>query len=333
MNIAIDTTPLNSPHARRGTGSYTRLLIDALSRYEQQHTYSLFTRGQKVPEHADLVHYPYFDPYFLTLPLMKDKPAVVTVHDLIPLVFPDRFPAGIRGRVKWEIQKISLVGCRRIITDSDCSKKDIANITGFDRGRIDVVYLAPDPVFAQKHQKPRSKPYFLYVGDVNWNKNIPGLLKAFASLRHGELVLAGPAFSDNSTRETAEIHRLISALGLDTSVHFIGFVSAGELAGLYAGAIALVQPSFYEGFGLPVLEAMSAGCPVIAADNSSLTEIAGPAVMVNPEPESIEAGMRKALTLDRKSQIRRQLDWVKRFSWKQTARMTVQSYEKVLESL
>ena len=333
MHIAIDTTPLETGHARRGVGTYTKNLVDALKQYEPAHSYSFFTRGQKVPAGADLVHVPYFDPFFLTLPLVKITPTIVTVHDLIPLVFPDKFPSGIKGSLKWQIQKLSLAGARRIITDSECSKRDIAKITGFDRKKIDAVYLAPDPEFAVGNAKPSEKPYFLYVGDVNWNKNVPGLLSAFAAFGKNELVLVGKAFTDSSLPETKEINRIIHDLGIEKSVRRTGFVSTRELVGLYAGATALVIPSFYEGFGLPVLEAMCAGCPVVAADTSSLTEIAGPAIRVGTESKSIAQGMRKALTLNRETQQKLQSEWVKRFSWKLTARNTVQSYEKVLAAI
>src|SRR5258706_5833567 len=102
MNIAIDITPLETGHSGRGVGIYTKNLIESLQKYEKKHTYILFTPKQGVPKNTDIVHYPYFDPFFLTLPLIKTKPSVVTVHDLIPLVFPEKFPPGIRGYMKWQ---------------------------------------------------------------------------------------------------------------------------------------------------------------------------------------------------------------------------------------
>ena len=129
MKIAIDITPLESAHRARGVGVYTKNLIDALETYGKQHTYLYFTGHQLVPPDADVVHYPYFDPFFLTLPLVKPKPTVVTVHDLIPLVFPYKFPAGIRGNIKWQVQKLSLHGAKRIIADSNSSKNDSKTIS------------------------------------------------------------------------------------------------------------------------------------------------------------------------------------------------------------
>ena len=96
MNIAINTLPLSTEHRMRGTGVYTKNLIDALQKYEKKLSYTFFTRVTDIPKNTDLVHYPFFDPFFLTLPFPKPFPTVVTVHDLIPLVFPDKFPAGIQ---------------------------------------------------------------------------------------------------------------------------------------------------------------------------------------------------------------------------------------------
>ncbi len=281
------------------------------------------------------MHYPYFDPFFLTLPLTKPKPAVVTVHDLIPLVFPDKFPPGIRGAVKWRIQKYSLEGAKRIITDSKCSKNDISDITGVNINKIDVVYLAPDPVFKPLNKKiSRSgKPYVLYVGDVNWNKNVQGLLRAFSKLTGYNLVLAGNSFRDGTLPETVHINSLIHTLGIEQSVQRVGYVSDEALATLYSRAACLVQPSLYEGFGLPVLEAMACGCPVVCTNISSLKEIAGPAIVVSPSPDDLARGIMRAVQGDRETQVTRQYEWIRRFTWEKTAQETIVSYEKVLGTL
>ena len=281
MNIAIDTTPLTSGHSGRGVGVYTKYLIESLQKYERQHTYTFVTRGQKVSDNTDLVHYPYFDPYFLTLPLQKPHPVVVTVHDLIPLVFPQEFPSGVRGQIKWQIQKVSLRGSSRVIADSHSSKKDITKITGLHPAKIDVIYLAPAAIFRQILQKEilnrilkqYSLPehFILYVGDVNWNKNIPGLLHAYAIYKKAnpsldiQLVLVGKAFRNDALHENQIIQKLIHDYGIERNVIIPGYVSESDLACIYNLAICLVQPSFYEGFGFPVLEAMACGCPVVCS--------------------------------------------------------------------
>ncbi len=346
MKVAIDITPLESAHRARGVGVYTKNLIDALETYGKQHTYIYFTGKQLVPQDADIVHYPYFDPFFLTLPLVKRKPAVVTVHDLIPLVFPYKFPAGVRGAVKWQVQKVSLRGASRIIADSLSSKNDIARIAGVKKEIIDTVYLAPDPAYRpitdqstlagirRKYSLP--KQFILFVGDVNWNKNVIGLLRAFVTLRkrkelmQSKLVLVGGAFGDDTLSETQEINQFIREFDLEHVVITPGNVPLDELAGFYSMASVYVQPSHYEGFGLPVLEAMACGCPVVCTNTSSLKEIAGPAIQVGPKPEDILTGITGMLKVDRNIQSDRQFEWVRQFTWRRVAGETISVYERVL---
>jgi len=349
MNIAIDVSPIQTGHKARGIGVYTKELVEALQTYGKKHTFQLVQQGQDIPTDADIIHYPYFDPFLQTLPIVKPKPTIVTVHDLIPLVFPDKFPKGVRGTVTWQIQKTSLKGCRRIITDSQNSKKDIHKIIGFDLNKIDVIPLAPSPIFRpikdtsvllsvrKKYYLP--KDYFLYVGDVNWNKNILGLLKAFAKAVHGKtpqisLVLVGSAFLHRDLKEVIEINRLIETLGIHDAIVRPGFVPEEDLVSIYTMATCLVQPSWYEGFGFPVLEAMASGCPVITSDSSSLSEIAGPAFCVKPNDiEGIAYAMHDMLRTSReqrKKNIQSGLTWSSQFSWQRVARETIQSYERVV---
>jgi glycosyltransferase involved in cell wall biosynthesis len=351
MHIAIATSPLTSEHRARGIGVYTKNLINALQKYKPEHTYSFFTRTQEIPSSADVVHYPYFDPFFLTLPLQKKKPTVVTVHDLIPLVFPEHFPSGMRGMMKWYIQRLSLKGAKRIVTDSQNSKHDIAKLGSIDENHIDVVYLASSvhdqPVTKENIEVIKKKlnitgTYFLYVGDINWNKNILGLLNAFSifllknmqTAQHIQLVLVGSAFLHDAIPEAQEIRRTISELHLEQNIVMSGFVSEGDLVGLYHGAIGAIQPSHYEGFGLPILDAFTCMCPVIAADNSSMKEIMGSAIPVDSENnDDIVRGMQQLFGLsekDRSIRIDVGSTWVKQFTWKRVAEETIVAYERSL---
>lgn len=344
MRIAIDITPLHTGHRNRGVGTYTKLLIEALQKYESNHSYHFFTRGQKVPKYAELIHYPYFDPFFVTLPLFHHKPTVVTVHDLIPLVYPEHFPAGIRGLLKWQVQRWGLRRAARIIAVSEASKRDIVRIAGVSSDAVDAIHSAPAGAYhsvtekallatvATKYKLP--KRFILYVGDINWNKNIIGLLKAFQKQREVKLVLVGKAFVDRSVPEANGIQASIDALGIRDEVIMPGFVPFEDLPALYSLASVYVQPSFYEGFGLPVLEAMAAGCPVISSHASSLAEIAGPAIMIDPNnPVDIASRLREGLTMPadkRQTLIQNGMLWAKRFSWEAVAHQTVQSYEKAI---
>jgi glycosyltransferase involved in cell wall biosynthesis len=345
MNIAIDISPLDSQHKKRGIGIYTARLVEALQKYESTHSYMFFSSGQPIPKNVDVVHYPYFDPFFLTLPIGKHPNTVVTVHDLIPLVFPHEFPPGIRGSIKWVIQKRSLKGAKRIITDSNASKKDIARIVGFPEASIDTVYLAPSlpempssdiNLFLKRYELP--KKYFLYVGDVNWNKNIIGLLTSFAEFQKivgskDVLVLAGGAFLKKDVKEVSEIHSFIRSHDLEQYVRMPGFIEESDLPLLYTQAFALIQPSYAEGFGLPVLEAMQLGCPVVSSNTSSLAEIIGPSLVINPyDVQNMASGLMKMNQLskqERDNLIIEGKKWASQFSWKRVAHETVAVYSKM----
>ncbi len=344
LHIAIDITPLGSLAETRGVGAYTRELVSALKQYASQHEYTFFVRGEKLPTSVDLVHYPYFDPFFLTLPLLSGQPVVVTVHDLIPLVFTAAFPSGARGRLKWLVQKTLLKRAAAVITDSRASKVDIHKITGIQSDKIAVIPLAAGSQFERVTDKNKLKmvsdkyklpqDFFLYVGDINWNKNIPGLLAGFhkLSLSHpSKLVLAGKAFLDLHLPEAQEIDFLIRDLHIESSVLRPGFIEMADLPAIYTLAKAYVQPSLAEGFGLPVLEAFACGTPVISSNRSSLLEISGPAVRIDPDdPESLAQALAKAAVKPLTPTERdKYVIWARQFSWEQVAHKTVAVYESV----
>ncbi|MCL4359704.1 glycosyltransferase family 4 protein [Patescibacteria group bacterium] len=346
MHIAIETSPMTGAHRLRGTGVYTKMLIGALEKYERSNSYTLFTRGEKLPGNADIAHYPYFDTFFHTLPLLKRTPTVVTVHDLIPIAFPDHFPKGKRGSLMWKIQQLSLVFARRVVTDSLASKKDIVRFTGISPGRVDVVPLAPGPDMKPvanertvkrirtSYSLPRQ--YLLYVGDVNWNKNLPGLIDIF-SILHAKipelrLVLAGKAVTDENLPETRAVLSKAETLRLAPFIVRTGFIPDTDLPAVYSMAACYMQPSFAEGFGLPVLEAMACGCPAVVSGRSSLAEIAGPSLTADPaDPEEFAGAVLRTLRTDRKEWQKKASAWLAGYSLKRMARETSESYRKALE--
>lgn len=340
MHVAIDTTPLTTGHSGRGVGVYTRKLLEALHAVGGKHTYSAFSQRDGLPKGIDLVHYPYFDPFFRTLPFRSPVPLVVTVHDLIPLVFPKHFPRGIRGSIKWRLQKYALRRAVHIITDSEASKRDVVRFAGIPKKKVTAIHLAPAIESRNAAVLPSVLPenFFMYVGDLNWNKNVSGLLEAFAQVKKAKknvrLMLVGSAFQNAELPEAHAVSAAIESLKLGESVHRVGRLTEEELCAAYAQAIACVQPSFYEGFGLPVLEAFACGCPVVCATGSSLDEIAGPAIRVDPaDTKSIADGMMQAMSLPARTRaelISRGTDWVKKFTWDETARQTIAVYEDVI---
>ncbi len=350
MKIAIDVSPLTSgnflQHRVRGTGFYLRNLRENLLKFHSKNEYEFFDRSKKNHVEADVIHYPYFEPYFLTLPSNIKKNIVVTVHDLTPLVFKENFPSGIKGKIKWKIQKRSLQKCDGIITDSISSKKDIAKYAEIEESKIHVVYLAAADYFKPlvntstlrsvkvKYKLPEK--FVLYVGDVTWNKNLPGLIRAI-NRTDFNLVIVGEAFVkgdfDRSNPWNQDL-ALAQELALpNKKIIALGYVSDRDLAQIYNMATVFVMPSLYEGFGLPVLEAMQSGCPVITSQRGSIPEIGGEAAYyVDPlSADSIVEGI-KEVYMDEK--IRKKLSQAglkqaEKFSWKKTVDDTFKVYETV----
>ncbi|MGH2563389.1 MAG: glycosyltransferase family 4 protein [Ginsengibacter sp.] len=353
MKIAIDTSPLNDQnlisHRVRGVGFYVKHLKDALLKYYPDNEYIFFTRGERLDSSTDLIHYPYFDPFFLTLPFFEKTKRVVTVHDLTPQVFPEHFPAGLKGNFKWQIQKINLLKSERVLTDSKASKKDIEKHAGYDKNKIDVIYLAASKEFGQlangswlaairqKYKLPAK--FVLYVGDITWNKNIPRLIKASIKINI-PLILVGAALANkNYDKNNPWNQDLVECIGLiekSKRVRVLGFVPTEDLVAIYNLANVFVMPSLYEGFGLPILEAMQSGCPVVTSKEGSLPEVAGEnAYYVDAQSiDSIAVGINEVFesTKLQNEFSKKGLDQAKKFSWQKTAEKTIEAYEKILNT-
>lgn len=346
MNISIDVSPLESGHKVRGTGFYLHHLKDTLLRYYPDNNYNFFISSGNNNK-SDIVHYPYFEPFQITLPYHKTTKTVVTVHDLIPLVYPHQFPAGIKGLFKWKVQKAMLRNTDAIITDSEASKRDIVRITGIDAVRIHVVYLAAGDEFNVMEKDGRKKEimrkyslperFVLYVGDVTWNKNLPNLIAAIKKLNI-TLVLAGKALSedvyDSYNPWNNDLVKVRKQTQNDNRFIRLGYVPQEDLVSLYQCATLLAMPSIYEGFGLPVIEAMQSGCPVVTTKAGSLWEVAGEAALfVNPmDIESITDGIGKVYFSDsmQNKLSKKGISQAKKFSWKKTAKETIAVYNQVL---
>lgn len=354
MRIAISTLPLTTGHKDRGIGTYTRELVETLKNYKTSHQFSFFSKTSEIPKNVDVVHYPFFDPFFLTLPVFRGKPTVVTVHDLIPIVFPEHFSRGLRGEVKWQVQRKNLAGVARIITDSECSKRDIVRLVGVVDDKVTVVPLAPpasmtpmrDPAKLAATMERYHLPnhFAMYVGDINWNKNISGLLIAWQRVtarrnlpKGAKLILVGKAFLHAGLPEAVAIEEKIRELRIEDSVERVGYVPDEDLRALYMLSHACIFPSLYEGFGLPILEAMACGGVVVSSSAASLAEVAGPAIIVDPQdPKNITDGILKACQLStqkREDLIDAGIAWAKRYNWHTVAKQTIAVYEDVGKSV
>lgn len=290
MKIGIDISPLSSGHKVRGVGSYVSLIKNNIEKYDKENKY-IFFEG-KAPNDVDIIHYPYFDPFFSMLPFKNKVKTVVTVHDLIPLMHRKNFPIGIRGEIKWQVNKLLLRNVDGIIVDSNASGDDVQKATGIQKNRIFTVYLDVDKAYKpiddlrakkeiiERYNLPEN--FFLYVGDVTWNKNLPRLISATEKVNI-PLIMVGKALVDenyNSKNPWNNDRNIINSRINDNSLFVrLGFVPNKDLNIIYNLAIALCMPSLDEGFGLPVLEAMNCGCPVITSRLGSIPEVADEAVL------------------------------------------------------
>ncbi len=350
MIIALDTSPIagNSLHKVRGVGSYINLLVKNLKKYDSKNQYLFVDNGNY--SNADLIHIPYFDPFSNTIPQQFGKKIVVTVHDLIPVVFSKHFPSGIKGKLAWYSQKKKLRNVSSIITDSVCSKNDIVKFTGIRQELVDVVYLAVDSSFQklksgswendikQKFNLPSS--FLLYVGDATWNKNLPRIVDIVKKINI-PLVMVGKVLGQDlvSVSDNPWNKDLISVIrDVESDKRFLrlGFLEQDDLVKIYNLATALFMPSLYEGFGLPVLEAMASGCPVITSKEGSLPEVAGEAVQyvdANNEDEMLKV-VRIVVEDEmlRKNFTKKGLMQASLFSIEKTIKDTVSVYESVINS-
>jgi glycosyltransferase involved in cell wall biosynthesis len=293
-------------------------------------------------EKIDLLHGPYW-----SNPLWSPWPTVVTVHDVIQFVLPEYAWRKI-SRVYFGLVSAGARRAQAVITVSECSKQDIMKILGLGPERIHVIGNAVDaslyPVrdawlLANVRERYGIAPRFvLYFGGFDMRKNVPRLIEAYARLpealrREYQLVIAGryqylghPLYPD--PRET------VRRLSLEGNVVFTGQIREQDKAPLYSAATVFAFPSLYEGFGMPVLEAMACGTPVVTSNVSALPEVAGAAgLLVNPyEPAAISDALAELLesAARRDDLARRGLERARRFTWPQVAEQTVRVYKQIL---
>lgn len=353
MKIAISIIPLKTAHKDRGIGYYTYNLIENLKK-DDTISVQTFADISEV-KNADVIHYPWFDLFFHTLPIIKTAPTIVTIHDVIPLIFKGRYPQGLKGQVNFLLQKIALKKCKAFITDSEASKKDISKYLKIQEQKIHTVPLAASNDFKILSENKRlfiKKQYdlpdrfILYTGDVNWVKNIPFLVEAFGLLKNDlafldvKLVLVGGVFIkkvENINHPELEslrrVNELIVKLKLEKEIIRLGQIDTESLVGICNLATVYVQPSFYEGFGLPILEAMNCGLPVVCSNGGSLSEVGGNAALYF-DPTNINQ-LQLLLTdlLNDKSLQNRlsklDLKEAAKYSWQKTAQETIKVYRSL----
>lgn len=344
MNIRIDISHLHKANAFRGVGVYTDFLVQHLKQISGLNIH-MYAGGWK-PK-TDIVHYPYFDLFFHTLPIYKEAKTVVTIHDVIPLIFPQRYKPGLKGMIRFFLQLVSLRTVSAIITDSECSKKDIMKYLGISKEKIHVVYLAGNPGIQRQTlevvrrvslQYNLPQKYVLYVGDINYNKNIPRCIEAFSKLPNDySFVMVGRSLKNMNIPEGVALHEAIQRNKIDSRVLLLTEVPKdpiSDLAAIFTRASLYIQPSLYEGFGLSVLDALQCGVPVVSSNVSSLPEIGGSIVeYCNPyDSEDMARAMIKTLSKKQSIIYRKSLEkHAEHYQWEKTAEKTAKIYEKVMK--
>ncbi len=287
----------------------------------------------------DATHTPYWAP-----PMWCEPPTVTTIHDLIPLLLP-AYKGGPLARLYTALVSVTASRSTLLFTDSDASRRDIVAHLAVDPARVRTIYLAADERFtpetapgdaAARARYDLPERYMLYLGGFDVRKNLAAVVGAYrqAGPRIGTvcpLVIAG-RLPQRDSAFTPDPRRLARELGLDeTWVRFTGFVDEADKPALYRGADAFIFPSRYEGFGLPPLEALACGTPVVGGDVSSIPEIVGSAgLLFSPDDVTGMAEALLRLSTDeafRTELGRRALTQASRFSWMQTARQTLAAYQ------
>jgi glycosyltransferase involved in cell wall biosynthesis len=344
IKVGFCSSPLQSGHAGRGIGVYTQNLLEGLKK-DARVEITEFSDPKDLKD-VDLIHYPFFDLFSHTLKV-NSVPTVVTIHDVIPLLFPSDYPTGFKGKLNLFRQKRELRKVLAVITDSECSKKDIHKMLGVPLQKIFVTTLAPASDYKkivdqklltlvkQKYQLPDR--FVLYTGNVNYNKNI--VRQTQAALDAGvDIVLVGKSFEQKSNLDHPELRsfkEFLQKFGTNPKVHILGFVSTEDLVAIYNLAEVFLFATLYEGFGLPVLEAQACGTPVISSNTSSLPEIAHRTTL-EVEPTDVGNITQSIHAIMTDGQLRQRLITqglvnAQRFNWQKTVDATIQVYHNSMQ--
>jgi len=302
-------------------------------------------RAQLKRLHCDLIHVP----YLFRAPCRFPCPYVVTVHDVVEYMYRDHESSGLRRALHFRLTRRVLNGASRILAVSNYTKSEIEKLFGISGARIEVVSNAIDERFLRGHASAADRqrlaesylvnyPFLLYAGRISPHKNVVRIIEAFSALKAQlekdgkftdlKLIIIGDELS-----KQPDLRRTVVRSGVQNDVRFLGFVPIEVLRVFYDAAKIFVFPSLYEGFGLPPLEAMAHGTPVVTSNTTSLPEVVGnAAVLVNPENvfEIMRALHRVLLDQPLREKLKqRGYEQVQRFSWDDSARRTLAAYEEV----
>jgi glycosyltransferase involved in cell wall biosynthesis len=356
VRIAIDARKLHD----FGIGTYVRNLVQTLAAQSHDDRYVLLCRDEDVEyvrslgsrfeplferagnysvreqisvplalarARVDLFH----APHYVVSPLTR-CPYVVTIHDCIHLRFPQYLPNRLAATYARTVMRMAATRAERVLTVSNASKEDILRYLRIPADKVEVIYNALDtrletPPSDDDLERVRqrfqlSSPFILYAGNIKPHKNVDRLIEAYAILRRRGIEDAKLLLIGDQISKYPNLRRLVHRFQLHGHVRFLGFVPEATLAALYRLASVFVFPSLYEGFGLPPLEAMAAGTPVVTSNVSSLPEVVGDAaLLIDPmDAGAIADAIARVLDDDalRADLVHRGYARVRTFSWERS---------------
>lgn len=359
MRIVIDVQ--TTAGQKSGFGFYVSNLVENLKKIDQNNQYFLAEpykdRDLSTPQRiiwdqirfpiealknkADIIHQPCF-----SAPILTRAKTVVTIHDLISVNFPQNLPFFSRLFYS-KLMPYTYKFADSFIAISEHTKKDILKLLNIDPKKITVIYEAASEEYVPlnsledkekiknvKNKYKINQDYILHIGTLEPRKNLNFLVKAFAEVIKDNTIKHNLVIAGKKGWYYEDLFKLVKDLELEGRVIFTGYIEDEDKKYLYNGATAFVFPSLYEGFGLPPLEAMSCGIPVISSNTSSMPEVIGNAgILLSPEERDKWSESIKTLLKDQKLQkdlSEKSLQQAKKFSWEKTARETLEVYEKVL---
>ncbi|MBI4049194.1 MAG: glycosyltransferase family 4 protein [Candidatus Doudnabacteria bacterium] len=367
MTIGIEAERANLPQ-KTGVEVYAAELIKNLARQDAKNDYVLYFRSQpqdwfqQLPPNFKLKVIPF--PKFWTqlrisweilwhpvdvlailasaLPIWHPANSVVTVHDVAWKLFPEAFTPFMRRYLEWSTS-FAVRSASKVIAVSESTKRDLVKYYQINPEKIEVIPLAAGEQFRPQSYE-QSQPildkfglvyqkYILFVGTMQPRKNIPRLVEAFIRLKQKNHIEEKLVIVGKKGWLWQPIEKKIAEGGLGQAVKVLDYVTDEDLPALFSGASVFTLPALYEGFGIPPLEAMACGVPVVVSNVSSLPEVVGDAgILVDPNSvDSIAEGLLKGLT-DKEfkaSMVQKGLEQAAKFSWEETARKTL----VLLESL
>lgn len=371
MKIAIDARGVNW-YKGTGIGTYTDKILKYMIKTHREIFYQIYWSGENYREFEDdntkilmasKRHHRFFEQHYFPRNLTNESidiyhipqngigisekipcKTVVTIHDLIPYILPETVGKGYLSKFLQEMPRIVNLSSG-IITVSECSKKDILRFFPVDEKKVFVTPLAADDKYKPLDKEKCKatvldkynidKPFILYIGGFSPRKNVKSLILAFSKIymnlkKEYNLVIVGANKDDMSL-----LKDLSMDLNVQSHVKFTGFVDETLLPVLYNACDTFVYPSLYEGFGLPPLEAMSCGTPVITSNISSIPEVVGDGgILIDPfNIESLMNSLENLLNNEtlRSSLSVKALKRASNFSWEKTSEKTIEAYKSILD--